>query len=99
VVPVQGTLHSNNGILERTAALNGIGLVLLPTFYVGDELRAGTLRSVLDEYSTEITIYAVYPERRNLSPKVRAFVDFLRERIGERPYWDRELGTSARREP
>lgn len=92
VVPVQGSLQTNNGIVERAAALDGVGLCMLPTFYVGDELRSGALRRVLaDCPPVELGIYAVYPQRRNLSPKVRAYVDYLRERLGDEPYWDRGL--------
>ncbi|MGQ0836195.1 MAG: substrate binding domain-containing protein [Gammaproteobacteria bacterium] len=92
VVPVQGSLQTNNGMVERAAALDGVGLCMLPTFYVGDELRSGALRAVLaDCPPVELGIYAVYPERRNLSPKVRAYVDYLREKFGDKPYWDRDL--------
>jgi DNA-binding transcriptional LysR family regulator len=92
VVPVQGTLQTNNGMVERAAALDGVGISMLPTFYVGDELRSGALRAVLTDFPpVELGIYAVYPERRNLSPKVRAYVDYLRERFGDTPYWDRDL--------
>jgi DNA-binding transcriptional LysR family regulator len=94
VVPVQGTLQTNNGMVERAAALDGLGLCLLPTFYIGDELRSGALRAVLTDFPpVELAIYAVYPERRNLSPKVRAYVDYLRQKFGDRPYWDRGLFT------
>jgi DNA-binding transcriptional LysR family regulator len=45
---------------------------------------------LLTDYRTlEVSIYAVYPQRRHLSPKVRAFVDFIAARIAEPPYWDR----------
>src|SRR5690606_32366419 len=43
LVPVNGAIHANNGIVEKIAAIHGAGLALLPTFYVGDELRDGTL--------------------------------------------------------
>jgi DNA-binding transcriptional LysR family regulator len=45
---------------------------------------------VLDEFiSQDLVMSAVYPHSRHLSPKVRAFVDFLADRFGPRPYWDR----------
>jgi DNA-binding transcriptional LysR family regulator len=92
VVAVHGTLQTNNGMVQRAAALDGVRICMLPTFYVGDELRSGALRVVLADYPpVELGIYAVYPERRNLSPKVRAYVDYLRERFGATPYWDRDL--------
>jgi DNA-binding transcriptional LysR family regulator len=91
-VPVEGPVRSNNGHVQKAAALAGLGLVYLPTFYVADELRAGTLRAVLGPYIPLTQgIYAVYPERRGLAPKVKAFVNFLKGRFGDPPYWDRDL--------
>ena len=61
----------------------------LPTFIVGAELQSGALATVLDEYvAQDLSLSAVYPQSRHLSPKVRAFVDFLADRFGPRPYWD-----------
>jgi DNA-binding transcriptional LysR family regulator len=88
-VQIKGRLRANNGDTLRVAALNGMGLVYLPTFFIGGDLQAGTLVSVLSDYMPQDAgIYAVYPHSRHLLPKVRAFVDFLAERFGPRPYWD-----------
>jgi DNA-binding transcriptional LysR family regulator len=88
-VEVKGRLRVNNGDVLRLAALAGLGLTLLPTFIVGADLQAGTLVQVLEDFvPQEAGIYAVYPHARHLSPKVRAFVDFLAERFGPKPYWD-----------
>jgi DNA-binding transcriptional LysR family regulator len=88
-VAVRGRLRVNNGDTLRIAALKGLGLVTQPTFIVGADLQAGTLVGVLTEYvAQDGAVYAVYPHARHLSPKVRAFVDFLAERFGPRPYWD-----------
>lgn len=90
VVPINGALTSNNGLLNRAAAVAGAGIVLLPAFYIGEELRNGQLKPVLCDFkAVELGIYAVYPERRNLTPKVRAFVDFLAEALGPVPPWER----------
>ncbi|MEI8396329.1 MAG: LysR substrate-binding domain-containing protein [Rhodospirillaceae bacterium] len=57
--------------------------------FVGADLQAGTLVGVLTDFvARDGAVYAVYPHSRHLSPKVRAFVDFLAERFGPRPYWD-----------
>ncbi|MBF0562321.1 MAG: hypothetical protein HQL37_09925 [Alphaproteobacteria bacterium] len=86
---VRGRLRVNNGDTLRIAALQGLGLVLAPTFIVGADLQAGTLVGVLtDSVVQDGAVHAVYPHSRHLSPKVRAFVDFLAERFGPRPYWD-----------
>src|SRR5262245_5171830 len=92
VVPVNGTLHSNNGLVNREAALGGAGIVLLPTFYIGDQLRSGALKPILCKFRPlELGVYTVYPERRNLTPKVRAFVDFVAEAFGPTPPWDKDV--------
>jgi DNA-binding transcriptional LysR family regulator len=88
-VEVKGRLTANNGDALRAAALRGMGLVSLPTFLVGGDLQEGVLVTVLDKFvPQDMTLNAVYPHARHLSPKVRAFVDFLAERFGPRPYWD-----------
>jgi DNA-binding transcriptional LysR family regulator len=90
VVPVRGNFEVNNGLAEREAALAGLGILATPSFYVADEVRRGALVPLLTDWTLpELALYAVYPERRLLAPKVRAFIDFLGERIGDRPYWDR----------
>lgn len=89
-VEVRGRLHANNGDALRAAALRGFGLAVLPSFLVGSDFQSGALVSVLDAFMAQDSgVYAVYPHARHLSPKVRAFVDFLAERFGPDPYWDR----------
>ncbi|MCA0406984.1 MAG: LysR family transcriptional regulator [Proteobacteria bacterium] len=88
-VEVKGRLSANNGDALRIAALKGLGLAFLPSFIVGADLQSGSLASVLEDYvPQDMTLNAVYPHARHLSPKVRAFVDFLARRFGPRPYWD-----------
>ena len=88
-VEVKGPMTANNGDALRVAALKGMGLTLLPTFIVGADLQAGDLVSVLEPYVEQrLSVHAVYPTARHLSPKVRAFVDFLSDWFGSRPYWD-----------
>lgn len=91
-IPLRGRLHSNNGATLRDAAVQGLGLTFLPTFYVADDLCAGRLVRVLERLKMpELGVYAIYPERRSLSPKVRAFIDFCVQNFGPEPYWDRGL--------
>jgi DNA-binding transcriptional LysR family regulator len=91
VIPVNGTLHSNNGLVNRAAAVAGAGIVLLPTFYIGEEVKSGALKPVLCNFKPqELAVYAVYPERRNLMPKVRAFIDFLAATFGPTPPWEKD---------
>ena len=88
-VRVSGNFQANNGDALRRAAREGLGVVTLPTFIAGEDLRSGALRAVLADYALpESAVYAVYPHNRHLSTKVRAFVDFLVEHFGPRPYWE-----------
>ena len=62
---------------------------MLSRFVVGRHIASGSLISLLDNFLQEdIPIYAVYPSGKHLSPKVRAFLDFLIEVYGPVPYWD-----------
>jgi DNA-binding transcriptional LysR family regulator len=88
-IRIHPKLSVNNGDALHTAAKHGLGIALLPTFIVGDALRTGELELVLSDYqSTEINIYAMYASRLHLSAKVRTFIDFAVEQIGEQPLWD-----------
>jgi DNA-binding transcriptional LysR family regulator len=88
-IQIPWTLCSNNGEVLRDAVVKGRGIALLPTFIVGADLQEGGLRSILTDYrAPEISVYAIYPQTRHLSVKVRVFIDFLIERFGGRPYWD-----------
>ncbi|MGO9422397.1 LysR substrate-binding domain-containing protein [Roseiarcus sp.] len=88
-VTVNGRLSVNNGDALRVAALRGQGLANLPTFIVGADLQSGALATVLDSFvAQDLSISAVYPHSRHLSPTVRALIDFLVERFGPEPYWD-----------
>jgi DNA-binding transcriptional LysR family regulator len=88
-VAVGGRLTANNGDAVRAAALGGTGIASLPTFIVGRDLKDGRLAAFLDTFvPQDLSLNAVYPHARHLSPKVRAFVDFLAERFGPQPYWD-----------
>ena len=73
-------------------AAAGRGIVLQPTFICHGAIEQGELVPVLGDYTwRSINAYAVYPQTRHLSQRVRAFVDFLVERFAGVPYWDRCL--------
>ena len=91
-VAIDGKLKANNGDALCEAARAGLGVYYAPTFLVGDDLRAGRLVPVLEAFEDPaLSIYAVYPHRRHLSAKVRAFVDYLAASFGPRPYWDSQV--------
>ncbi|MXS79849.1 transcriptional regulator, LysR family [Nitrosomonas eutropha] len=82
-------LKASNGEFLRDAAVDGLGIVLLPAFIVYREIEHGALLPILTEYHySQLAAYAIYPQTRHLSQRVRAFVDFLSKRFEEMPYWD-----------
>jgi len=91
-VRVQGNFQVNSNEAVREALLAGLGISLVQTFVVGEELKSGKLEPVLTQYEAQggfgSNIYATWLPNRNLTPKVRAFVDFLVERFGPLPEWD-----------
>lgn len=92
-VKVSGNLRSNSSDALHAALLAGAGIALRPTWDISDDLKAGRLRIVLPDYQegTRQSIYAVYPCRQYIPAKLRVFVDFLAQRYGPEPYWDRDL--------
>ncbi|AHK78523.1 LysR family transcriptional regulator [Ectothiorhodospira haloalkaliphila] len=77
-VRVEGSLRSDNGEMLVTAAETGLGLVLVPRFLATEALAQGRLVTCLDAWQApELTVYAVYADRRWLPPRVRALIDFL----------------------
>jgi DNA-binding transcriptional LysR family regulator len=90
VVPVSGRYLANNADVLRITAIAGGGIILCPTFIVGEDLRSGRLVRLLPDYPPpEQALHALYPPGRHLSAKVRSFVDFLVARFGGEPAWDR----------
>ena len=88
-VPISGNLRLNDDEALSAAVLGGLGIALLPTFLIGGALQQRRLKAVLsDHVPSERHIFAVYLPNRHLPAKVRAFIDFLRERLSPRPYWD-----------
>ncbi|MHA7881909.1 LysR family transcriptional regulator [Nitratireductor rhodophyticola] len=87
-VSVQGRLRLGNTEAMRDAALAGLGLVQLSAFLVGEDIRQGRLIAVMTEFTREEPpICAVYPTRRHLSPKVRMFIEEIRQRWRSGPPW------------
>ncbi|TGV55458.1 LysR family transcriptional regulator [bacterium M00.F.Ca.ET.141.01.1.1] len=85
----QTTLRVNNGILMRDAALAGLGLALLPAYFIQAEIADGRLVSVdLGAEPEGATIYMAFPEDRRGSAKLRALTAWLRDVLGDPPYWE-----------
>jgi len=81
-VPIVSKVVSNSGVLLRDLALAGMGIVLRPSYSLGDDLRCGKLVQVLPGFDMgQVVISMVYPSRRLLSAKVRSFADFISARF------------------
>lgn len=88
-VQVKGNIRANSGDMNRLAAINGLGLTILPSFMVCDELRSGKLQQVLADYPLpDKHIFAVYLPSARRSARVRAMTEFLWEALGKgTPSW------------
>jgi len=82
---VSGNWRCNSGQSVLEAALRGLGLCQLPDYYVLEHLRSGALVSLLANHQPPNTaVWALYPQQRHLSPKVRQLVDFLKSGMAQR---------------
>ncbi len=88
-VAMRGIAASNSGDALYRLLLDGMGLGFTADFLCHKDIAAGRIRTVLDDYLVDSSwpIYAVYPARKHLAAKVRAFVDFLVERFTPQPPW------------
>ncbi|CAD0261091.1 LysR family transcriptional regulator [Pseudomonas umsongensis] len=92
-ITISGAFAANDSEALLEATLGGLGIALLPSWLIQAQLSAGRLIDVLPDWDMRITaeapsIWAVYPYKKTVSSKVRTFVDFLIEKIGNPPYWD-----------
>jgi len=91
-VQVDGRIDCNQGELLRDAAVAGMGIALHSIWHVHEDLRSGRLQVVLPDHALPDTgIHALMPQRRLVPPRVRAFVDFVAEKFGNAPPWERAL--------
>ncbi|WP_437884171.1 LysR substrate-binding domain-containing protein [Pseudomonas sp. LRF_L74] len=82
---VQGNWRCNSGEAVLNAALRGFGLCQLPDYYVRPHLASGALVELLAQHKPPNTaVWALYPQQRHLSPKVRQLVDLLKEGLAQR---------------
>jgi LysR family transcriptional activator of dmlA len=82
-VKVHGRLSTNDGEVALNWALEGLGILMRAEWDVAKYLRSGRLVQVLSDHETQpADIYAVFPERLNMSAKVTLFVEHLREYLG-----------------
>lgn len=93
---VQGLLESNDGQVLRAAALDGLGILVQPSYIVYDDVVAGRLVPVLDDWDLpRLQINIAFASRRHLSAKVRSFIDFMVAEFDQHEYerkWTSYLG-------
>jgi DNA-binding transcriptional LysR family regulator len=88
-IKIHPYLKASTGEFLKDAAVEGRGIILVPSFIAYKEIESGALVSVLKNYKPlQLDVYAIYPQTRHLSQRVRAFVDFLVKRFEGTPYWD-----------
>lgn len=88
-VAVSGNLSANESMVLLEAVLADIGISLQPRYSVSAHLRSGALVQLLPDYQPqELGIHALYGTRRQMPPALRALLDFLIERLADRPDWD-----------
>ncbi len=90
---VSGSLYSNNADTLATGAVAGAGIVVFPTWLIGEDLKTGRLKPIMTQFkvSTSIEqqlISALYLETDQLAAKVRVVIDFLANKYGSPCYWD-----------
>ncbi len=88
-IQIDGHTRINNSLAIREAVIAGMGIARMPTFAVADAIERGALVKLFPTLQIlEVSLFLLYPQRRHLSPKVRAFVDFMAARFSDPPAWD-----------
>ncbi len=93
-VVCSGHFRANDSEALLAASVAGLGMALLPSWIAGDALQTGQLVRLLPRFEAmfapgERFVWAVYPPKRIVAPKVRVFIDGFAAHIGAPPYWDR----------
>jgi LysR family transcriptional regulator for bpeEF and oprC len=83
---MKSVLAVNDGSVYINAGALGHGIIQPSRFMVADLIKQGALREILSEYNIPSTpLSVVYPHRRNLSSRLRAFVDWVSEIAQKNP--------------
>lgn len=99
-LPVEGPLRINNSEAILDAAMAGIGLVQLHSYLAIPAITSGRLVPVLQDFASTDgpPVYALYPSARQISPKVRTFIDLVAGLLSPVPIWEREQPDPERSE-
>ncbi|MBY5921798.1 LysR family transcriptional regulator [Ferrimonas balearica] len=92
-IRVKGNYRVDDAPALKDAAKRGLGVVYLATYLLEEELAKGELIQLMPDWQLThpLALQAVYPRRKNLAPKVRAFIDFVRSHFRDPTPWDRAL--------
>ncbi|CAB3721942.1 MULTISPECIES: LysR family transcriptional regulator [Achromobacter] len=91
-VPVGGSISANEVSVLCSAAVEGAGIAMLPTYYAAEYIASGKLQVILPQCKPqELGIYGVYASRRQMPLILRSMMDYLAERLGSAP-WDKPAG-------
>lgn len=83
-VKVAGDLRANNSLVARAAVVAGRGIANLAYFVIEEQVERGELERVFADAQPEVlSVYAIYPDRRYLSPKVSVFIEFLQQWLAQ----------------
>lgn len=97
-VCVKPRYRASNGDALVNAAIQGLGVVRLPTFMMNEAIESGELEPALVSINWGVSgLYAVYPDTAFLPYRTRAFIDYLHTRFGEEPAWDNCLRAHLKR--
>lgn len=89
-VQVKGQLRASNGDMNRLAAIDGLGIITLPTFMICEELRTGSLVPILADYHLpRLTVYAVYLPGARRAARIKVMAEYLWNALGQgHPPWE-----------
>lgn len=82
-IPVSGPFSADSGLALIRAAIDGVGILMLPEWVIAQELKTKKLLPILTDYNVEpkgTPVHAVYPSREYLPEKVKIFIEFLQEK-------------------
>jgi DNA-binding transcriptional LysR family regulator len=91
-IKIPSLITANNGDFLCQSAIDGRGLLFTPDFICYKAIKMGQLIPLLSDYvkDNEVVGYALYPQNRHLSQRVRSLVDYLAQYFGDKPYWQIE---------
>ncbi|WP_085629887.1 MULTISPECIES: LysR family transcriptional regulator [unclassified Pseudomonas] len=85
-VRIQGNAQSNNSEAIREMVLGGLGIALSPVWLFSEDLKAGRVVALLQDYRTQpLPMHAVFPANRRQSARIHAFVDFMAQALATAP--------------